>query len=115
MLAIVIGSLHVAKRKIDSDRQRALVCIDNALDGANRAAVLTARLLAFSRQLPLDPRALDANKLVAGMSEMLRHTIGEHLRVETVLAGGLWLTMGRSGRTGECDPEPCDQRSRRHA
>jgi signal transduction histidine kinase/CheY-like chemotaxis protein len=93
MLAIVIGSLDIAKRRLDTDRARALVCIDNALDGARRAALLTARLLAFSRQLPLDPRALDVNKLVSGMSEMLRHTIGEHLRVETVLAGGLWATL----------------------
>jgi len=90
MLAIVIGSLDIAKRRLDSDRARALVGIDNALEGARRAALLTARLLAFSRQLPLEPRALDVNKLVAGMSEMLRHTIGEQLRVETVLAGGLW-------------------------
>ena len=93
MLAIVIGSLDIAKRRLDTDRGRALVCIENALEGARRAALLTARLLAFSRQLPLDPRALDANKLIGGMSEMLRHTIGEHLRVETVLAGGLWATL----------------------
>ena len=90
MLSIVIGSLDIAKRRLDTDRARALVCIDNALDGAHRAALLTARLLAFSRQLPLEPRSLDVNKLVGGMSEMLRHTIGEHLRIETVLAGGLW-------------------------
>ena len=90
MLAIVIGSLDIAKRRLDTDRVQALLCIDNALDGAHRAALLTTRLLAFSRQLPLAPRALDVNKLVGGMSEMLRHTIGEHLRIETVLAGGLW-------------------------
>ena len=90
MLSIVIGSLDIAKRRLDTDRARALVCIDNALDGAHRAALLTARLLAFSRQLPLEPRALDINKLMGGMSEMLRHTIGEHLRIETVMSGGLW-------------------------
>jgi signal transduction histidine kinase/CheY-like chemotaxis protein len=98
MLAIVIGSLDIAKRRLDTDRARALVCIDNALDGAHRAALLTARLLAFSRQLPLAPRALDVNKLVAGMSEMLRHTIGEHLRVETVMAGGLWRAFVDPGQ-----------------
>ncbi len=98
MLAIVIGSLDIAKRRLDSDRARALVCIDNALDGARRAALLTARLLAFSRQLPLAPCALDVNKLVGGMSEMLRHTIGEHLRVETVMAGGLWRAFVDPGQ-----------------
>ena len=98
MLAIVIGSLDIAKRRLDTDRARALVCIDNALDGAHRAALLTARLLAFSRQLPLAPRPLAVNKLVRGMSEMLRQTIGEHLRVETVLAGGLWRAFVDPGQ-----------------
>jgi nitrogen-specific signal transduction histidine kinase/CheY-like chemotaxis protein len=90
MLTVVIGSLDIAKRRLDTDRARALVCIDNALDGAHRAATLTARLLAFSRQQPLAPRVLDVNKLVGGMSELLRQTIGEHLRLENVRAGGLW-------------------------
>ena len=93
MLAIVIGSLDLAKRRLHRDVARAEACIDSALEGANRAAQLTARLLAFSRQQPLDPRVLDVNKLVGGMSEMLRRTIGENLRVETVLAGGLWRTF----------------------
>jgi len=92
MLAIVIGSLDLAKRRLAKDLARAESCIDNALDGAHRAAQLTARLLAFSRQQPLEPRVIDANKLVGGMSEILRRTLGEHLKVETVLAGGLWRT-----------------------
>ncbi len=92
MLAIVIGSLDLAKRRLKSDLAKAEMGIDNALEGAGRAAQLTARLLAFSRQLPLAPQVLDVNKLVGGMSELLRRTIGENLRVETVLAGGLWRT-----------------------
>jgi len=92
MLAIVIGSLDLAKRRLKTDIARAEVGIDSALEGATRAAQLTARLLAFSRLQPLEPRVLDINKLVGGMSEMLRRTIGENLRVETVLAGGLWRT-----------------------
>jgi signal transduction histidine kinase len=58
--------------------------------GADRAATLTHRLLAFARRQALDPRPLDANKLVAGMSELLRRTLGEGVALETVLAGGLW-------------------------
>ncbi|TAJ72281.1 MAG: response regulator [Phenylobacterium sp.] len=92
MLAIVIGSLDLAKRRLKTDVARAEACIDSALEGASRAAQLTARLLAFSRLQPLEPRVLDINKLVGGMSELLRRTIGENLRVETVLAGGLWRT-----------------------
>jgi signal transduction histidine kinase/ActR/RegA family two-component response regulator len=92
MLAIVIGSLDLAKRRLGQDPERLEKCIDNAREGAERAATLTARLLAFSRQQPLAPVALDANRLVAGMSELLRRTLGEQISVETVLAGGLWRT-----------------------
>ena len=92
MLAIVIGSLDIATRRLQSDPKRALACIENAQEGARRAATLTARLLAFSRQQPLEPEIVDPNKLVGGMSELLRRTIGESLRVETVLSGGVWRT-----------------------
>ncbi len=91
MLAIVIGSLDMAKRRLSADVDpRVATGIDNAAEGAQRAAQLTSRLLAFSRQQPLDPQPTDTNKLVGGMSELLRRTIGEAIRVETVLAGGLW-------------------------
>ena len=91
MLAIVIGSLDMARRRA-GDPERLSKCLDNARDGAERAAALTARLLAFSRQQPLAPIAIDANKLVAGMSDLLRRTLGEQISVETVLSGGLWRT-----------------------
>jgi signal transduction histidine kinase len=90
MLAIVIGALDIAARRLansEGDWQRFL---EAARDGAQRAAALTHRLLAFSRQQPLTPQVLDANKLVAGMSELLHRTLGGALRLETVLAGGLW-------------------------
>jgi len=91
MLAIIIGSLDLAQRRLNgSEDPRLLNSIQNARDGAQRAAVLTARLLAFSRQQPLAPEVIDANKLVGGMSELLRRTLGEQIRIETVLAGGLW-------------------------
>ncbi|MGV3480895.1 MAG: CHASE3 domain-containing protein [Sphingobium sp.] len=90
MLAIVLGSLDLAQRRLTSDPARALTSIGHAREGAERAATLTARLLAFSRQQPLAPEPVDANKLVASMSELLRRTLGEQVMVETVLAGGLW-------------------------
>lgn len=98
MLAIVIGSLDLAERRIEKDPERALKSIDSAREGAQRAATLTARLLAFSRQQPLAPVPLDPNKLVSGMSELLHRTLGEHISVETVLAGGLWTTFVDPGQ-----------------
>ena len=64
-----------------------------ALQGAQRAATLTSRLLAFSRQQTLSPQGVDANKLVAEMSDFLHRTLGESVSLETVLAGGLWRTF----------------------
>jgi len=99
MLAIVIGSLDLARRRVeDGDMERLARCIANAYEGAERAASLTARLLAFSRQQPLAPLILDVNKLVAGMSELMRRTMGEQYMVETVLAGGLWRTFVDPGQ-----------------
>ncbi|MGK2910920.1 MAG: CHASE3 domain-containing protein [Sphingobium sp.] len=91
MLAVIVGSLDIARRRLGNESDTRIARnIDNAMEGAQRATQLTSRLLAFSRQQPLEPHVLDANKFVGGMSEMLRRTIGENLRVETVLAGGLW-------------------------
>ncbi|MEW6630449.1 MAG: ATP-binding protein, partial [Pseudomonadota bacterium] len=66
--------------------------VEAAADAAARAANLTARLLAFSRQQPLAPQVVDANRLVTGMSDLLRRTLGQAIEIETVLAGGLWKT-----------------------
>jgi signal transduction histidine kinase len=92
MLSVIIGSLTLVGRRLARGEADFGRYIDAALDAANRAATLTHRLLAFSRQQPLAPQSLDINKLVAGMSDLLGRTIGEQIRVETVLAGGLWRT-----------------------
>lgn len=91
LLTVVVGSLDLLRRRVEGERVTRLV--DNAMDGAQRAATLTQRLLAFSRQQPLAPRPVDVNRLVAGMSDLLRRTLGEQIQVETVLAGGLWAAM----------------------
>ncbi|MDI3383634.1 PAS domain S-box protein [Xenophilus aerolatus] len=92
MLAVVIGSLDLLSRRFAASEPRAARYIESARDGARRAAQLTQRLLAFSRQQPLKPEAVDANRLVAGMSDLLRHSLGASVRLETVQAGGLWRT-----------------------
>ena len=89
MLAVVIGSLELARRRID-DPARALASIGGAEEGAKRASQLVTRLLAFSRQQALEPRALDANSLVSGMSDLLRRTLGETIEIDIELADGPW-------------------------
>ena len=91
LLTVVIGNLTLSMRRLgDGTDARVRRGIEGAMAGAQRAAALTARLLAFSRQQPLAPEAVDVNRLVAGMSDLLRRTLGEDVAVETVLAGGLW-------------------------
>ena len=63
------------------------------MKATDRAAGLTHRLLAFARQQPLKPEPIDANRLIGNMSNLLRSTLGEHIRIETVSAAGLWLTQ----------------------
>ena len=90
MLAVVMGSLDLLSRRMATDDARAKRYIDAASEGAKRAANLTQRLLAFSRQQPLQPEPIDVNRLVTGMSDILMHSLGGAVQLETVLAGGLW-------------------------
>ncbi|MEI9804857.1 MAG: histidine kinase dimerization/phospho-acceptor domain-containing protein [Pseudolabrys sp.] len=88
LLTIIIGNLGIAKRGVvESRAERAL---NNALAGAERAAQLTQRLLAFSRRQPLNPRAVDPNKLILGMSDLLTRSLGETVRLETIGGAGVW-------------------------
>ena len=74
MLAVVIGSLDLLGRRLGAD-ERARRYVDAASEGARRAAMLTQRLLSFSRQQPLQPKSTDLNRLVAGMSDLLGHSM----------------------------------------
>lgn len=98
MLAIVIGGLNLVQRRLAKGDTDVGKFISGAMEGANRAATLTQRLLAFSRQQPLSPQALKANDMVSEMSELLRRTLGETIQMETVLAGGLWQTFADAGQ-----------------
>lgn len=103
MLAIIIGSLDMAQRRLTGGEHPKLASnLENAAQGAQRASLLTARLLAFSRQQALAPQVVDANRLVNGMSDMLRRTIGEQFRLDCVLAGGLWQTFVDPAQLEHC-------------
>jgi nitrogen-specific signal transduction histidine kinase/CheY-like chemotaxis protein len=92
LLTVVIGNLELAQRTLGSPEAEGRLrrAIGNAMRGAQRAATLTERLLAFSRQQPLEPKPVDVNKLLIGLSDLLGRSLGEHIDIETVGAGGLW-------------------------
>ena len=83
MLAVVLGGLELAKRSVAADPLTATRHIDNATDGANRAAALTRRLLAFSREESLKPEPIEVAALVGGMSELLDRTLGDAITLVT--------------------------------
>ena len=95
LLTVIMGGLDSIKREIEKEsgvdvrrlsRMQAL-----AFQAAERAATLTSRLLAFARRQPLAPKPINLNKLVGGLSDLLRRTLGETVAFETVMAAGLWL------------------------
>lgn len=90
LLQIIIGNLEALQRNLPGDASRLQRSAMSAMNGARRAASLTQRLLAFSRRQPLDPKPIDVNILVNGMSEMLHRTLGEIVKIETVRGAGLW-------------------------
>jgi PAS domain S-box-containing protein len=96
LLTIIIGNLETLQRNLDfpaleADRLRRSA--ENAMRGARRAESLTQRLLAFSRQQPLDPKPVDIGRLVPGMTDLLRRTLGEQITIETVTGAGLWRAL----------------------
>jgi signal transduction histidine kinase len=94
LLTIISGNLEIAERSLHSwgeaTRERLTRVIGNAANGAQRAAMLTQRLLAFARRQPLDPRLTNVNALLAGMSDFFGRTLGENIDLEFVGGAGLW-------------------------
>jgi signal transduction histidine kinase len=90
MLAVVVGGIDLARRRLNGPRREVVNHLTNAMEGATRAAALTRRLLSFARSEPLLPERLDTAVLVGGMSELLDRTLGERIKVRTELATDAW-------------------------
>ena len=90
LLTIIIWNIEALRRRLPPELAEMARLADAAMEGARRAVILVRRLLAFSRRQPLEPKPIDPNRLVVGMSELLHRTLGEGITIETVLAGGIW-------------------------
>lgn len=90
LLQVILGNLERLGRRLPAPGTEATRLVEAAMRAAGRAATLTQRLLAFARRQPLAPRVLDPNRLVSDMLELLGRSLGEKVRIETHLAGGVW-------------------------
>ncbi len=89
MLAVVVGGIELARRKIDQPREVARH-LDRAMEGSDRAVALTRRLLSFSRAEPVNAEALSLNTLVTGLADLLERSLGERIAVTLALGEDLW-------------------------
>jgi CheY-like chemotaxis protein len=98
LLTIVMGGLDIIEHQLpklapSQAAQRITRARELALDGANRAAKLTQRLLAFARNQPLSLRPVHVDNLLGDISDLLRRTIGETIVLQTITAAGIWPTL----------------------
>jgi signal transduction histidine kinase/integral membrane sensor domain MASE1 len=95
LLTVVIGNLDLALGRVQSDLQ---ATVEGALRAAERGAALVGQLLAFSRKQTLMPETIDLNRLVAGLRELLRRTLGEDIEIEMALEPELWPALADKGQ-----------------
>ncbi len=94
LLTGISGSLELTRARLSQGKADSVDrYITTAQEAVKRAAALTHRLLAFSRRQALEPKPTNVNRLVTGMEELIRRTVGPSIHVEVVGAGGLWSTL----------------------
>lgn len=97
LLQVVSGNLELLSKDI-SGNERAERRVAHALAGVERGSRLANQLLAFGRRQALEPKVINIGRLVSGMGNMLRRTIGGTIEVETIVSGGLWNTLVDPGQ-----------------
>ena len=96
LLTVISGNLEMLEPKITDERQR--IMVEQAQEATDLGATLTNRLLAFARRQSLEPREVNVNELVLSMTELLRRTIGEAIKISTVLENQLWPSQADPGQ-----------------
>ncbi|WP_422002200.1 PAS domain S-box protein [Reyranella sp.] len=89
LLTVVMGSLDLLRRHLPGDDPRVTRLLDNAMQGAQRGATLTQRMLAFARRQALDRKPVDLAALVAGMTDLLQRSVGPTITVRNALPPGI--------------------------
>jgi PAS domain S-box-containing protein len=94
LLAVILGHTELLQERFGADDKSTQAVIR----AATRGAELTHRLLAFSRQQPLHPKAVDLDGLIEGMTDMLRRTLGATIEIKPASAAGLWKARADPGQ-----------------
>ncbi len=92
LIMIVKGNLRLLKRKLGAQAEQADTYIASADEALDRAAHLTQRILAFSRRQPLTPQRVNLSTLAQGLSELIRHSVGEKVEITLRLTAS-WSTL----------------------
>jgi len=90
VLHVIRNAVTILQRRLPGNDPEAGHYLEMIRRNSDRAATTTSRLLAFARQQPLEPRALDLNSLLAATDDLLRPLLGEGIEIETVLGSGVW-------------------------
>jgi signal transduction histidine kinase/ActR/RegA family two-component response regulator len=89
LLMAVLGSLALLEKRLGAEDQHSRRLLQNAVQGAQRGAALTQRLLAFSRRQELKPESVDVAQLVNGMEELLKRALGHGIDLSLNFPSGL--------------------------
>jgi signal transduction histidine kinase len=92
VLQIISANLHVMRLRRPDDAQ-IQDSVRRALEGVKRGGRLSSELLSFASKQPLQPKVMNISQLLASMDEILRHTLGAEIDIETIVSGGLWNTL----------------------
>jgi signal transduction histidine kinase len=110
LLMAIQGSLELLKRRLPSADKQVQQFLDNALQGAQRGAALTQRMLAFARRQELKLQTIDVTELVKGMTELLQSSLGAGIQIETHFSLGLPNLSADANQLELAHPEPVDER-----
>ena len=91
LLTIIKGNLQLLRRRVEQGSSDVQRYIEPAMEGLSRAANLTQRILAFSRRQPLSPQPVNLSGLVGEMGDLLKHSVGETIAIETRLGADWWV------------------------
>ncbi len=94
LLTGITGALDLIKRRVAQGRTGDVGrYVEMATTSAGRAAALTHRLLAFSRRQTLDPKPTDVDRLISGMIDMIRRTVGPGIGIHVVSGPDVWAAL----------------------